>query len=138
MKAEREALRLGIEKPIALPPQRDLPFECAVENQDTTRKCRLDERTLSVFGPDTMLGAEGGWSGMLALSLRIVRRLVQSGSVARHAGIGGHGDVRMERAVDPGHSEESATNRSSGLGYHSVVVAGPERGRSSPPPRAVR
>ena len=55
--AEREALLLT--------PKRDLPFECAVENQDTTRKHRLDQRTPSVLGPDSMLVTEGGWSGML-------------------------------------------------------------------------
>ena len=37
-------------------------------------------------------------------------------------------DVRMERAVDPGHSEEGAANRSSGLGYHPVAAMGPSAG----------
>ena len=54
IKAERQALLLT--------QKRDLPFECAVENQDTEAQTGP---TLSVPGPDSMLGAEVGWSGML-------------------------------------------------------------------------
>ena len=40
--------------------------------------------------------------------------------------------MRMERAVDPGYSEEGAGNRGSGLGNRSVVAAGPVRRWSFP------
>ena len=111
---------------------------------------KRNERTLSVLGPDSMLGTEGGRHAdilcNLALSLRDgsvtgmeYPRTAQGrdpspcGSVARHAGIGGHGDVRMERAMDLGHSEEGATHGTSGLSYHSIVATGLQRGRRSSP-----